>query len=73
MDQLGLLSIAIPCLISGALGLAAPEFWAACDEHLADRFGNPYPAATDPSHLRTLSTYVLAAAVVILAAALVWN
>jgi hypothetical protein len=67
MDNFGLIWIAIPCLVSGILGLAAPEFWAACDEHLLDRFGNPYEAASDPTHIRTASQYVLAAAFMLLA------
>jgi len=67
MDNFGLIWIAIPCLVSGILGLAAPEFWVACDEHLLDRFGNPYETATDPTQIRAVSQYVLAAAFLLLA------
>lgn len=70
MDNFGLIWIAIPCLVSGILGLAAPEFWAACDEHLLDRFGGAYETASDPAQIRTASQCVLAAAVFILTLAI---
>lgn len=67
MDNFGLIWLAIPCLVSGILGLAVPEFWAACDEHLLDRFGGAYETASDPTQIRTASQAVLAAAFALLA------
>ena len=73
MDNFGLIWLAIPCLVSGILGLAAPEFWAACDEHLLDRFGGAYETASDPTQIRTASQAVLAAAFALLALGVVVN